>query len=344
MDFLEIGSSGSIAVTLCDKYSFDIGRSNGHIYFDSKNCEPFCFYDNVYVKKNLSVEGKFMINGGLNITSNISVSGSQTVQEYLTVQQDVNVGSNVGIGNNLVTKGSITTDNCITLSNISKNTHWKILNTFSEVKNESELTFISNSGTTTQFTDTLYESLLNFTGSHTVSTIISNNDFNEDLIGHIVISTGKYQDLDNSEEIRISEAIPIVALSIKEKDTRIFGVIADFEEKNKNTRQFKIGTLVFNKDKKIDDIKLVIHSHGEGGLLVCDYNGSISNGDLLCTSPIPGLAMKQDDDIIRSYTVGKATSCCNFKDIYPKSKIGLKNIQFKKKKYKKCLIGVLYSF
>ena len=42
------------------------------------------------------------------------------------------------------------------------------------------------------------------------------------------------------------------------------------------------------------------------GFLVCNENGPVEAGDLLCTSSTPGYLMKQDDDIIRAYTVGKA--------------------------------------
>jgi len=41
------------------------------------------------------------------------------------------------------------------------------------------------------------------------------------------------------------------------------------------------------------------------GFKVCNQNGAIESGDLLCTSDIPGYLMKQDDDIVRSITVGK---------------------------------------
>jgi hypothetical protein len=47
---------------------------------------------------------------------------------------------------------------------------------------------------------------------------------------------------------------------------------------------------------------------------------------------------------LHSYTVGKATCHCNFKDIYPKSKFNIKKIKYNKKMYKKCLIGVSYMF
>ena len=42
------------------------------------------------------------------------------------------------------------------------------------------------------------------------------------------------------------------------------------------------------------------------GFKVCNENGPIEAGDLLVTSSRPGYLMKQDDDIIRSKTVGKA--------------------------------------
>lgn len=59
-------------------------------------------------------------------------------------------------------------------------------------------------------------------------------------------------------------------------------------------------------------LKAMIASVGDNrtdtlpGFLVCNENGPIAAGDLLCTSSTPGHLMKQDDDIIRAYTVGKA--------------------------------------
>jgi hypothetical protein len=39
---------------------------------------------------------------------------------------------------------------------------------------------------------------------------------------------------------------------------------------------------------------------------VIGENGNIKNGDLLVVSSTPGKGMKQDDDIVRNYTVAKA--------------------------------------
>ncbi|GLC54538.1 hypothetical protein PLESTB_000877300 [Pleodorina starrii] len=56
--------------------------------------------------------------------------------------------------------------------------------------------------------------------------------------------------------------------------------------------------------------RVVVNSVGEGGILVCNSNGPIQNGDLLVTSPVPGHAMRQDDDVYTAATVAKAT--CDF--------------------------------
>ena len=48
------------------------------------------------------------------------------------------------------------------------------------------------------------------------------------------------------------------------------------------------------------------------GFNVCNENGDIQPGDLLVTSNTPGYLMKQDDDIIRSCTVGKAMEAVTF--------------------------------
>ena len=50
------------------------------------------------------------------------------------------------------------------------------------------------------------------------------------------------------------------------------------------------------------------------GFNVCNENGDIQPGDLLVTSSTPGYLMKQDDDIMRSKTVGKAMEAVTFDD------------------------------
>ena len=47
-------------------------------------------------------------------------------------------------------------------------------------------------------------------------------------------------------------------------------------------------------------------------IFVLNTNGNLENGDLLQTSPEIGYAEKQDDDIIRNYTIGKIVMDCSF--------------------------------
>jgi hypothetical protein len=41
--------------------------------------------------------------------------------------------------------------------------------------------------------------------------------------------------------------------------------------------------------------------------MVCNEGGDIQIGDYLCSSNTPGVAMKQNDDLLHSYTVAKAS-------------------------------------
>ena len=101
-----------------------------------------------------------------------------------------------------------------------------------------------------------------------------------------------YSEIDK-DGITIEDAVPVVRLSRQRKDKRVFGVFGGIRSTN-------------NKDR------LIVNSVGEGGICVSNTNGNIENGDLLQTSDLLGYAEKQDDDIIRSYTIGKATIDCNF--------------------------------
>jgi hypothetical protein len=54
-------------------------------------------------------------------------------------------------------------------------------------------------------------------------------------------------------------------------------------------------------------IRARVNGLGEGAVWVCDENGAVEAGDLLCSASTPGYAMKQDveADIVRSYTSQK---------------------------------------
>jgi hypothetical protein len=158
---------------------------------------------------------------------------------------------------------------------------------------------------------------MNFTGQHRTTaadkTLHSNN-----YIGYIVSSDGKYKNINSKygknnikQNININDALPYVSLSTISFDKSVFGVVTDRMEEEEN-RRYSSGVFVsvYNKDE--GDERLVVNGCGEGSIWVSNYNGNLENGDYIVSSPIPGIGMKQDDDILHNYTVAKITMDCNF--------------------------------
>ena len=85
---------------------------------------------------------------------------------------------------------------------------------------------------------------------------------------------------------------------------------------------WKLETNTSDEGEQTSDLKLVdgfnledlqskyvvasVNALGEGQINVCGKNGNIRKGDLIVTSDILGKGMKQDDDLVRSYTVAKS--------------------------------------
>jgi len=150
-----------------------------------------------------------------------------------------------------------------------------------------------------------------FTGFHRcyTSDILYNEDesdiFKNKYAGRLVVATGKiktdfsdenneWKSLYDKEAITYEDAVPIVELSRRKKDKRIFGVLG---LPNRSTN---------NKNR------LIVNSVGEGAICVANSNGNIENGDYLQSSDLLGYAERQDDDLLHNYSVAKATMDCNF--------------------------------
>ncbi len=151
---------------------------------------------------------------------------------------------------------------------------------------------------------TMYIIQGSFTGFHRsiVNDEWFNNEepqqFKEDYVGRIVISTGKIATDVNmgtddwrlhydKEGILIEDAHPIIELCRKKKDKRIFGVIGDPRRKSSRAERLKN------------------NGFGEGGLWVIDSNGNIENGDYITSRDYLGYGEKQDDYILHNYTCAK---------------------------------------
>ncbi|WP_419147515.1 phage tail protein [Pseudoalteromonas 'SMAR'] len=55
-----------------------------------------------------------------------------------------------------------------------------------------------------------------------------------------------------------------------------------------------------------------VNALGEGTMNVCGQGGDIKIGDLLCSSSMPGKAMKQPDNLVKNYTCAKAWQTVSF--------------------------------
>lgn len=155
---------------------------------------------------------------------------------------------------------------------------------------------------------------LNFTGQHRVANTTSIIDENHQ--GMIVISQGTYINLDSSIEPSINESLPDCTLSSQSNDKRVFGVISTKEDSNDDgTRHYAQGSFV-TVLQKIDGLtRIIINSLGEGSMWVCNVNGDLYNGDYITSSIVIGYGMKQDDDFLHNYTVGKITCDCIFTNL-----------------------------
>ena len=98
----------------------------------------------------------------------------------------------------------------------------------------------------------------------------------------------------DKDGIAVEDAVPIVRLSRKRKDKRVFGVFGGAKRSTNN------------KDR------LIVNSIGEGAICVSNTNGNIENGDYIQSSDLLGYGEKQDDDLLHNYTIAKSTIDCNF--------------------------------
>jgi hypothetical protein len=119
-----------------------------------------------------------------------------------------------------------------------------------------------------------------------------------DNVGLDSIAEGGFKERGSAAAITVDSALPFVALSRRPRDPTVYGVVSGITRNRWYTAAH--------------DWRLQVNGLGEGAVLVCDEAGPISAGDLLCTATEPGHAMRQEDDIVRSCTLGKATMACSF--------------------------------
>ena len=228
-------------------------------------------------------------NGDMHLTpaGNISINKTTNANSILDIKQSAN-----------------TYQGGLTLERSDTTASWSIY-----TNGSSDLNFNQGSSTRGYLDNGASVGQIDFTGQHRSLLASNSPDIStpiEDLIGLIVIADGTYQNLSGGTAPKVNEALPNVKLSETANDIRVFGVISEKEDLTDNQRSYSLGNFVsvYETEASASE-RLVINSLGEGGMWVCNYSGSLANGNYITTSPIKGLGMKQESNILHNFTVAK---------------------------------------
>lgn len=164
-----------------------------------------------------------------------------------------------------------------------------------------------------------------FTGAHEVK--FAEDMPGEILPGLIVSVTGRVETRkDKDGGISLSSTLPTVSLSKKEKDKSVLGVLVSE------------GSLPEEHwcDTKEGERFGVVNALGEGRVWVTNRNGNIGAGDYITTSVIPGYGQMQDDDFLRSYTLGKAIETVDWERV-------TEIVEHDGQSYQRYLIAIVYT-
>jgi len=164
-----------------------------------------------------------------------------------------------------------------------------------------------------------------FTGAHEVK--FSESMPEETVEGLIVSVTGNVQvRKDKNGKTSLSSTLPTVTLSTKTNDRAVFGVVvSEGPLPRDHWYEAKEGERFGG-----------VNALGEGRVWVTDINGRIQAGDYITTSEIQGYGQMQDDDIMHSYTLGKAIETIDWEQV-------TETVKYCGKLYKKYLIAVVYT-
>jgi hypothetical protein len=164
-----------------------------------------------------------------------------------------------------------------------------------------------------------------FTGGHDVKL---SEDFPANIKPGMVVSvTGKTQVRRRDDGTRsLSSTLPTVKLSKVANDKTVFGV-------------FVTETPLHKKhwyEKKEGERFATVNALGEGRVWVTNINGNIEAGDYITTSNLEGYGQKQDDDVLHTYTLGKAIDTVDWDMV-------TETVDYNGRPVKAYLIAVVYT-
>jgi hypothetical protein len=253
----------------------------------------------------------------LNLTDTALCLGGTVPRAQLDVRGGVVIGGNVGFGTtNPLTKTHIhqsgTDKNDGLRLSKSSSEYWNIY-----VSTLNDLHFKYGGGSYGGYISDLHEvNQIDFTGQH--RSFIDGVPYTEyDNLEGLIVSANKnkYFDIDEdlttgANAIQISQSLPLVSLSTKEKDKACFGVISGSEDPE--SREYSQGSFVSVVQKQKGDTRVYINSVGEGAIWVSNIGGSLEAGDYITTSNVAGYGQRQESEFLANYTVAKITMDCDF--------------------------------
>lgn len=164
-----------------------------------------------------------------------------------------------------------------------------------------------------------------FTGAHEVRLAVS---FPLDVkAGMIVSATGEAQARHGADGgVEISSTLPTVRLADMAEDKSVFGAL--------------VSEVTLPEDHWVeageDERFASVNALGEGRVWVSSINGGIEAGDYITTSALPGYGQRQNDDLLHSYTLGKATETVNWDKV-------TETVMYNGQEYEVYLIAVVYT-
>jgi hypothetical protein len=164
-----------------------------------------------------------------------------------------------------------------------------------------------------------------FTGGHEVR--LSESFPDNPAPGMVVSVTGQTEvRKDKDGIVSISSTLPTVKLSSVAQDRAVFGVFVS-ESPLAGDHWYKAG-----EGERFGTINAL----GEGRVWITNQNGEIQAGDYITTSVISGYGQRQDDDLLHSYTLGKAIETIDWDSV-------IDTVAHNGETYKAYLIAVVYT-
>ena len=317
-------NSGLVYETSDETCKFSVRASDGKAFFAGDVVTDGNLTVNGIVKNNLFVDGKISVayspmdgtKTGIGLYGNSTNWGTYVVTGY---------NDALSMGGNIACRGYGFDHHAVRFRTENNAGYGIIYETINPTTKAEECKFsVRASDGLGYFAGNIYANgsgtPLSFTGNH-ICKSQTLNLYDNKYIGYIVSSAKKYKSINSKYDPHNikqnidkenNDCLPVVELASKPNDKNVFGVISKIESENNTERLQENGSLTSIFKKESYDTSLIISGCGEGFLWVSDYNGQIEAGDLISSSPIPGIGMKQDDDLLRSYTVAKITMDCDF--------------------------------